>query len=329
MQSLALTGPQKAVLMLLSLDEATAGPILAEMDAEDVKKLRDAAAGLRAVPTSSLDGLYAEFIDKSRSAVAVPKGGMRYLRKLAGNALGEPAAQEIFLETEATALERLAQAEPGALASVMENEHPQLVAAILSQLDNEKAARVLEALPEGSRAAILERLGTMSEVPSSLLEDVATALSAELPVAQTGGVMEVNGIARSAALVRRLGRETGEQLLGSIEEGNSELAGEIRKAMYTFEDLNALDARALRSLLESVPVERLTMALKTASEVLKTHIFASMSKRAAERIKEDMEIMGGVRLSDVEAAQREIVEVALRLDAEGTISLENNANAMV
>jgi flagellar motor switch protein FliG len=211
----------------------------------------------------------------------------------------------------------------------MENEHPQLVAAILSQLDNEKAARVLEALPEPSRAAILERLGTMSEVPSSLLEDVASALSAELPVAQSGGVMEVNGIARSAALVRRLGRETGEQLLGSIEEGNSELASEIRKAMYTFEDLNALDARALRSLLESVPVERLTMALKTASEVLKTHIFASMSKRAAERIKEDMEIMGGVRLSDVEAAQREIVEVALRLDAEGTISLENNQNAMV
>ncbi|MES1189393.1 MAG: flagellar motor switch protein FliG [Myxococcales bacterium] len=329
MQSSALTGPQKAVLMLLSLDEATAGPILAEMDAEDVKKLRDAAAGLRAVPTSSLDGLYAEFIDKSRSAVAVPKGGMRYLRKLAGNALGEPAAQQIFLETEATALERLAQAEPGALASVMENEHPQLVAAILSQLDNEKAARVLEALPEASRPAILERLGTMSEVPASLLEDVATALSAELPVTQTGGVMEVNGIARSAALVRRLGRETGEQLLGSIEEGNSELAGEIRKAMYTFEDLNALDARALRSLLESVPVERLTMAMKTASEALKTHIFASMSKRAAERIKEDMEIMGGVRLSDVEAAQREIVEVALRLDAEGTISLENNANAMV
>jgi len=329
MQPSALTGPQKAVLMLLSLDEATAGPILAEMDAEDVKKLRDAAAGLRAVPTSSLDGLYAEFIDKSRSAVAVPKGGMRYLRKLAGNALGEPAAQQIFLETEATALERLAQAEPSALASVMENEHPQLVAAILSQLDNEKAARVLEALPEGSRAAILERLGTMSEVPSSLLEDVATALSAELPITQSGGVMEVNGIARSAALVRRLGRETGEQLLAGIEEGNSELAGEIRKAMYTFEDLNALDARALRSLLESVPVERLTMAMKTASEVLKTHIFASMSKRAAERIKEDMEIMGGVRLSDVEAAQREIVEVALRLDAEGTISLENNANAMV
>jgi flagellar motor switch protein FliG len=329
MQSLQLTGPQKAVLMLLSMDEATATPILAEMDAGDVKKLREAAAGLSAVPTHALDGVYAEFIERSRSAVAVPKGGVRYLRKLTGRALGEPAAQEIFHEAEATALERLQQAEPQALAAIMENEHPQLVAAILSQFDNEKAARVLEALPEQARPAVLERLGTMSEVPAGLLDDVATALSAELPVTSAGAVREVDGIARSAALVRRLGRETGEALLGTIEEGNSELASEIRKAMYTFEDLNALDARSLRSLLESVPVEKLTMALKTASETLKNHIFASMSKRAAERIKEDMEIMGGVRLSDVEAAQREIVEVALRLDAEGTISLENNKNAMV
>ena len=146
-----LSGPQKAVLMLLSLDEATATPILAEMDAEDVKKLRDAAAGLRAVPTSSLDGLYAEFIDAA-ARWRCPKA-YRYLRKLAGSALGEPAAQEIFLETERPPLERLAQAEPGALASVMENEHPQLVAAILSQLDNEKAARVLERCrrPHGRR----------------------------------------------------------------------------------------------------------------------------------------------------------------------------------
>ncbi len=317
------------MLMLLSMDEATATPILAAMDPGDVSKLRDAASGLRTVPSLALDGVYAEFIERGRSGVAVPGGGVPYLRKLTGRALGEPAAQAIFLEVEATAMQRLAAAEPQALAAIMENEHPQLVAAILSQFDNEKAARVLEALPEASRPNVLERLGTMSEIPAGLLEDVANALSAELPTSTAGAVMEVNGIARSAALVRRLGRETGEALLGSIEEGNSELAGEIRKAMYTFEDLSALDARALRSLLESVPVERLTMALKTAPEALKTQIFNSMSKRAAERIKEDMDIMGGVRLSDVEAAQREIVEVALRLDAEGTISLENNQNAMV
>jgi flagellar motor switch protein FliG len=317
-----LSGPEKAVLMLLSLDEATATPILSEMDASDVRKLREAASNMRAVPATALEGVYTEFIQQTKEAVAVPRGGVRYLRKLTGRAMGEVKASEIFVDQQESALERLAAAEPAAIASVMENEHPQLVAAILSQLDNEKAARVLEQLPEASRSQVLERLGTMTEIPSALLEEVATALSAELPTSQKDTVRTVDGIARSAALVRRMGRETGEALLGTLEEGNQELATEIRRAMYTFEDLSVLDARALRSLLEAVPVEKLTMAMKTASQSLVTHIFTSMSKRAAERIKEDMEVMGGVRLADVEAAQREIVEVALRLDAEGTISLE-------
>ncbi|MEP7053444.1 MAG: flagellar motor switch protein FliG [Pseudomonadota bacterium] len=323
-----LSGPEKAVLMLLSLDEATATPILGELDPSDVRKLREAASNMRAVPATALEHVYAEFIQQTKEAVAVPRGGVRYLRRLAGRALGETKAQEIFVDQQQSALDRLAAAEPAAIASVMENEHPQLVAAILSQLDNEKAARVLENLPEAGRAQVLERLGTMTEIPSALLEEVATALSAELPSSQADTVRTVDGVARSAALVRRMGRETGEALLGVLEEGNQELATEIRRAMYTFEDLSVLDARALRSLLEAVPVEKLTMAMKTASASLVNHIFTSMSKRAAERIKEDMEVMGGVRLADVEAAQREIVEVALRLDAEGTISLENK-NAVV
>jgi len=317
-----LSGPEKAVLMLLSLDEATATPILSEMDAGDVRKLREAASNMRAVPATALEHVYTEFIQQTKEAVAVPRGGVRYLRRLAGRAMGEVKASEIFVDQQESALDRLAAAEPAAIAAVMENEHPQLVAAILSQLDNEKAARVLENLPEASRSQVLERLGTMTEIPSALLEEVATALAAELPTSQKDTVRTVDGIARSAALVRRMGRETGEALLGTLEEGNQELATEIRRAMYTFEDLSVLDARALRSLLEAVPVEKLTMAMKTASESLRNHIFTSMSKRAAERIKEDMEVMGGVRLADVEAAQREIVEVALRLDAEGTISLE-------
>lgn len=323
-----LSGAQKAVLMLLSIDEAAATPILAELGAEDVGKLREAAAGLTAVPTQALESVYQEFIQNTQHAVAVPGGGVRYLRKLTGRAHGEHVAQKIFLEGNAGPLERLTSADPVALASVMEREHPQLIAAVISQLENEKAARVLEQLPEALRPVVLERLGTMREIPASLLEEVATALSAELPQVSGDGVRSIDGVARSAALVRRLDRQTGEALLGSIEEGNSELAVEIRRAMYTFEDLGALDARALRSLLEAVPVEKLTLALKTATEALRNHVFTSMSKRAAERIREDMDAMGGVRLADVEAAQREIVEVALRLDAEGTISLEND-NEMV
>jgi flagellar motor switch protein FliG len=140
--------------------------------------------------------------------------------------------------------------------------------------------------------------------------------------------MSVDGVSRSAALVRKLGRETGEALLGLLGEQNSDLASEIRRSMYSFEDLKVLDARGIRSLLEAVPADRLTVALKTASDDLRAHIFSSMSKRAAERIREDMEVLGGVRLADVEAAQREIVEAALRLDADGVISLEGQGNVV-
>jgi flagellar motor switch protein FliG len=324
-----LTGPEKAVLMLLSLDETTATPILSELDPGDVRKLREVAGLMRAVPALALDDVYAEFIERSREAIAVPRGGVRYLRRLATRALGEARTQEIFVDAPQTAMERLAGADNASLALVLENEHPQLVAAVLSQLDPEKAARVLGQLPEALRPSVIERLGRLTEIPAGLLEEVASALSAELPAAGSEAAMSVDGISRSAALVRRLGRATGEAVLGQLSQDDAELAGEIRRAMYSFEDLKALDARALRSVLEAVPSERLTIALKTASDDLKDQIFRSMSKRAGDRIREDMEMLGGVRVSDVEAAQREIVETALRLDAEGVISLEGSANAVV
>ncbi|HVU05611.1 MAG TPA: FliG C-terminal domain-containing protein [Polyangiaceae bacterium] len=324
-----LTGPEKAVLLLLSLDETSATPIIAELEPGEVRKLREVASMMRAVPTTALDKVYGEFVQNSREAVAVPRGGVRYLRRLATRALGEAKTQEIFVDAPQTAMERLAGTDAAALALVLENEHPQLIAAVLSQLDTEKAARVVQDLPEATRTAVLERLGRLHEVPAGLLEEIASALTAELPSGEAEAAMSVDGISRSAALVRRLGRETGELLLGALSQDDATLATQIRKAMYSVEDLRNLDARALRVVLEAVPADRLTLAMKTASEELKEQIFRSMSKRAADRIREDMGMLGGVRLADVEAAQQEIVEIALRLDAEGTISLEGAGNAVV
>lgn len=319
-----LTGPEKAVLMLLSLDESTAAPIIAELDMDDLRKLREVATVMRAVPASALDSVYGEFVEKSQEAVAVPKGGVGYLRRIAIKALGEARTQEIFLEGPQSSLERLANADEVSLAAVLEGEHPQLVAAILSQIPTNKAVAVLEQLPEENRAGVLERLGKMSEVPAGLLEEVAATLSNELPQAGSEALISVDGIAKSAALVRRMNRETGEILLGNLAEDDADLATEIRRAMYTFEDLSMLDQKALRALLESVPSDKLVLALKTASEKFREQIFSSMSKRASDRLREDLEILGGVRLTDVEAAQREIVEQALMLAAEGVISLEED-----
>jgi flagellar motor switch protein FliG len=321
-----LTGPEKAVLLLLSLDESTAAPIVAELDPDDLRKLREVASLMRAVPATALPTVYEEFVNEAGAAVAVPKGGVRYLRRIATRALGEAKTQELFVEGPQTAMERLASADVEALSVVLNEEHPQLVAAILSQLPQEKSVTLLQRLGEEKRGEVLERLGSMKEVPAGLLEEVAMALSAELPTSTSEVKVSVDGVGKTAALVRSLDAKTGEAILGHLASHNAGLAADIRKAMYSFEDLKALDVRALRSVLEAVPSEQLTLSLKTASEQLKTHIFTSMSKRAAERIREDLEIMGGVRLAEVEAAQQEIVQQCLKLAAEGVISLDGGAD---
>jgi flagellar motor switch protein FliG len=321
---MALNGPEKAVLLLLSLDESVATPIIADLAPSELRRLREVAANMSSVPTDALNNVYAEFVSRTQQAVAVPRGGVRHLQNIAVRALGSAKAQEVFSDAPQTAMQRLATADPSQLAGLLESEHPQLTAAILSQLDPLKAAKALDCLPEAVRPLVLARLGSMTEVPAELLEEAATALGAELPSGKTESSLSVNGLQYSAQLVRKLGRQKGAALLDKLESENGELARQIRSSLYSFEDLLAVDAKGMRLLLESVPVERLTLALKTASEAMTNHVFGSMSKRAAERIKEDMEAFGTARLADVEAAQREILEVALRLDAEGQISLETN-----
>jgi flagellar motor switch protein FliG len=324
-----LTGPEKAVLLLLSLDEASAAPIMSELDPGDVRKLREVASMMRAVPASALDRVYSEFVDETHQAIAVPRGGIRHLRRVATRALGESRTQELFDDMPQTAMDRIAAMDPAALAGVLEGEHPQVIAAILSQLSSDRAAKLVEALPESVRAQALQRLGAMTEVPAGLLEEVATALSADLPPPGVEAALSVDGVGRSAQLVRRLKKETSEPLLSEIEAHDSQLVAAIRRNMYSFEDLGAIDQRAMRELLKAVPGDRLTLALKTASEHLRSHLFGGMSKRAADRVREDLELLGAVRLSDVEEAQREIVEIALRLESEGVLSLGSNADAMV
>jgi flagellar motor switch protein FliG len=317
----ALSGPEKAVLLLLSLDESAAQPIVSELSPDNVKRLREVAREMKVIPSNALNDVFNEFLEKSQHAVAVPRGGIGFLRKLAAKALGEPATQEIFEDKPDTALDRIANADSAALAGILENEHPQLIAALLSQLPPEKGAAILETLPEAVRPQVLSRLGWMTEIPARLVDEIATAIAAELPRPGADGSVAVDGISRSAALVRSLNRETCEALLGHIASEHETLATEIRRAMYSFEDLKAIDPRSMRELLKGVAGDRLTLALKTASAELANHIYGSMSKRAAERIKEDLGLLGAVRLSEVEEAQQEIVETALRLEADGVLSL--------
>ncbi len=320
-----LTGPEKAVLMLLSLDEAAAAPIVAELDDGELRKLRETATLMRAVPASALDEVYGEFVERAREAVAVPRGGVTYLRRLASRALGEERSQRIFTNAEPSGLERIAQVEPASVAALMEREHPQLTAAVLSQLEPGRAAKVLEAMSPDRQALVVARLASMTQVPAGLLEGVASALANEASPPAEAEEPPCRCRRPPGAKPRRFSgswaRTLSNTVLGRLEQDSQEVAEQIRRALHTFDDLASLDPRALRVLLQEVPQERLVLALKIATDEVKQKLFSAMSSRAAELMRDDLEALRGVRLADVEAAQQEIVAVALRLESEGTISL--------
>ena len=318
-----LTGPEKAVLFLLSLDEEVARPIVNELSEDDLRKLRTVATTMRQVPTNAINETFKDFLERTRTAVAVPKGGLPYLRRLSADSLGEERARVVFDEAGAAVgpLARLQHAPPDAVSALLAKEPPQLVAAILARLEPDSAAHILAAMPIDRQSAVMSHVSRMTELPKNVLDDMAAALANELPSADEDSLVTVNGVAKAAEILNAAGRGASGPILEAIEAEHGDLANTVRQAMFTFEDLKRLDPRAMRELLREVPTEQLTTALKGVSEPVLVAIFAGLSSRAAELIKDDLEILGHIRKADIEKARVEIVAVALRLETEGRIDL--------
>lgn len=321
-----LTGPEKAVLLLLSLDEDVATPIVRELNDNELKKLRAVASTMREIPRGAIDATFREFLDRSTSSVAVPRGGLPYLRRLSVEALGESRARDVFDNRETSPLSRLEVAPPEAVAALLSKEPPQIAGAILAQLDAKASAAILATLDADRQAAVLAHVSRMTEVPATVLEDMAAAIANELPTSDAATLVTVDGIAKAAAILNASSKESSKSVLAELEAQDSAAAKEVREAMFTFEDLVRLDARAMRELLREVPTERLTLALKDAPEEVRDAIFAGLSKRAAELITDDLGLLGKVRKADVEAARLEVVQAALRLEADGKIDLGAEEN---
>jgi flagellar motor switch protein FliG len=316
-----LTGAEKAVLFLLSLDEAVAAPIVSELTEADLRKLRAVASTMREVPSGAIDEAFREFLDRSGAQVAVPRGGLGYLRRLSAGALGESRARDVFEDGVTSPLARLEGAAPDAVASLLSKEPPQLVAAILARLEPRAAASILGLMPVDRQSTVIAHVSQMTELPAKVVEDVASALVGELPTDDASTLVSVDGIAKAAEMLNAAGRQVSTEILSRIDETDGALATEVRQAMFTFDDLRRLDARAMRELLREVPTERLTTALKGASPEVLTAVFSGLSARAAELIKDDLELLGKIRKADLDAARKEVVEAALRLEGEGKIDL--------
>jgi flagellar motor switch protein FliG len=316
-----LTGPEKAVLFLLSLDEEVAAPIVNELKEADLRKLRAVASTMREVSADAIDDAYKEFVERSSSAVAVPRGGLPYLRRLTVGALGEPRAREVFEDGVTSPLARLEAAPPDAVASLLANEPPLLAGALLARLDPSTAARVLAAMPEERQAAVLERVGMVTELPAGALEDIASALASDLPSADAETLISIDGVAKAAEILNAAGRGSSVAILQRLEEQAPELAERVRLAMFTFDDLARVDPRNMRLLVREVPTERLTVALKGAGDAVVAAVFAGLSQRAAELLRDDLEILGNVKRAEIEKARTEIITIALRLESDGALDL--------
>ncbi len=315
------TGPEKAVLFLLSLDEEVARPIVSELGESELRKLRTVAATMREVPTGTLREVFTEFLERSSAAVAVPRGGLPYLRRLSAASLGEDRARAVFEDGVTSPLARLEVAPPDAIATLLASEPPQIVAAILARLEPDASASILARMPVERQAAVVGHVSRLAELPAKVLEDMATALADQLPPHDAGTFVSVDGVSKAAQILNATGRTASTPILETLEQSDQALATQIREAMFTFDDLAKVDPRNMRTLLREISTERLTIALKNAREEVAAAIFAGLSQRAADLIRDDLSIMPTPRRTEIEQARTEIVQAAIRLESEGKLDL--------
>lgn len=316
-----LTNAEKAVLFLLSLEEEVARPLVQELKEQEIRRLRAVASTMREVPKGALESTLREFLERCDASVAVPRGGLPYLRRLATKAVGEDRARAVFEDGTTSPLTRLERAPAEDVAALLEVEPPQLAAAVLSVLSPRAASPILFAMTEQRQAAVVKHIGKLTQVPAKVLEDVAAAIAANLPSSEANTLVSVDGVAKAAELLNATARAAQDAILGQIEGDDPDLATNVRQAMFTFDDLIRVNSRAMRVLLREVPTDRLVLALKGAMPELIDALLSGLSQRAAQMVRDDLEAIQNGKKADITAARKEIVAIALRLEGEGQIDL--------
>ena len=319
-----MNGPVKAAMWILSVDDSTAAEVLASLDEQELKILYAAAQRVERATSDELSAIHAELSNAVERPGLRLNGKATYLRQLAERTVSRNVISAVFGGEEpkqATANPTIAEADPEALATLLAQEHPQVVAAVVARLDAKRAAAVLKAMPQESLKGIVSRLARIKTIAAPALEEAERLLAAELPARATQDA-EVDGTRVAALLLNQLEGEEAEAILASISEDTPEIAGSVRRAMFTFDDLARLDKKGIQTLLKGVDNQQLLVALKTASAEMREKIFEGLSKRAAEMMKDDLEMLGPQRVTVVEEAQQAIVAVAMKLRQEGKLNVD-------
>ena len=321
-----LTGAEKAAMLLVSLGEGNAGEILKRLDDKEVQILGQRISRLEMVPTKQLASILEEFHKIMEAPEALVVRGDQFFKNTISKTMDMKRQEDLIdsldLETSPEFFQKIKKLDSRTLASYMRNEHPQTVALVLAHLDRAQAGAVLSQFPENLQMEVVRRIANLDQVSPAIIEEIDTALRDEISLVEEVGGRAIGGAQSVAEILNQMERSVENNILKRLEEEDYEsLAEDIRRYMFTFEDLLGVEDRGIMALLKEVNTQELALALKAASDDLKEKFFRNMSTRASEMLREELEIMGPARLRDVEASQQKVIQIAKRLEAEGQLVL--------
>jgi flagellar motor switch protein FliG len=323
-----LNGRRKAAVLMTLMGEEAAAAVYKHLPEEDVQVLTRELAEIGRVPTETAHHILEEYSQLALTQDYVAQGGVDFARRLLVKAFGAADAGSLLARVErlqelsASQLESLQKADPQQLATFLDGEHPQTIALIMAHLDGKQASALLMHLPEQIRAEVIKRLAQLRQFSPEMAQKISVVINRRLQSLGEQSRKTYAGFKSVADVINRLEATAAKTILETIEKDDPKLALGIRNLMFTFEDLLSIPDGSVREWLGTMDKKSLAMALKGATQPLKDHIFKSMSSRAVEMLKEDMEALGPVRGKDVQHAQQEAVTLLRKLEAEGKVILK-------
>jgi flagellar motor switch protein FliG len=318
-----LNGLRKAAILLLAIDRESATELLKRLDREQVEDVTREIAALSDVETRVRDKVVEEFYNLALARAYVEEGGLSYAKSLLEKSLPKDEADRVIEQIEHQVSKQpfsfLQKAETENLLTFIQEEHPQTIALILAHLPPHKASEILVGLPAAKQIEVVIRIANMEQTNPEVIKEVERGLENRLSGIVSQKFQRVGGVESVAEMLNLADRATEKAIMEALESEDPDLVEQIRRLMFVFEDILQVDDRGIQKVLKEVDNNELALSLKTASEDLKNKIFNNMSERATQLIREEMEFMGPVRVSDVEAAQQKIVDVVRRLEDAGEI----------
>ncbi len=320
-----LSGVDKTAVFLMSLGETTAAEVLKHLGPREVQRIGSAMAGLDNISRDMVQGAITDFVDSVKQHTGLGIGSAEYIRRMLTDALGQEKASSmidrILMGGSSKGLEALKWMDARAVVELIRHEHPQIVAIVLSYLDSDQSAAVLAEFPAEARSEVLMRIATLDGVQPQAMMELNEILESQLRGGSNAKSSTIGGVKAAADILNYIDRGIETTVMEELTELDAELADTITDLMFTFDDLVNIDDRGMQTLLRDVSTDQLVIALKGTDEAVQEKVYANMSQRAADMLRDDLEAKGPVKLSEVETAQKEVLAIARRLADEGQLSL--------